>query len=226
MLALLTSLGFWQMDRAAQKRAMLEQFERSSTDAPMGLNASIVGAPEFRYRQVIAQGGFLPDRQILLDNQVHHGRIGYDVFTPFRFEPNGKVILVNRGWVPLGESRATLPTIKVSDEPTTIRGLLNAPPGVGIRLGVDPAQSGRWPRVVQYIDFEELGTIMGLDLTPGVLLLDPLDPHGYQRDWEILPIGPERHIGYAVQWFALAVAVLIIAVFMNLQRAQSEDEND
>ena len=56
-------------------------------------------------------------------------------------------------------------------------------------------------------------------LTPRVLRLDPDLPMGYARDLEVLAntLPPERHLGYAVQWFALSAAVLVIALLLTLR---------
>ena len=53
-------------------------------------------------------------------------------------------------------------------------------------------------------------------LAPRVLKLDPDQPLGYARDLDVLPntLPPERHIGYAVQWFGLAAAVLVTALLL------------
>jgi len=52
-----------------------------------------------------------------------------------------------------------------------------------------------------------------------VILLDPKEPDGYARNWEAPGFPPMRHIGYAVQWFALAAALLVIYIVTNVRRS-------
>ncbi len=216
LLALLLWLGFWQLERAAQKAAWVEQHGANVGDVPLQLNAEVAALDDFRFRTVLATGRYLGARQILLDNQVHEGQVGYHVYTPFHLEAEKAVILVNRGWVPLGVTRDVLPQIPVATDRRTITGMLNRPPSVGIRLQA-PASTA-WPRVVQYVDPEALGASLGYKTLPRVVWLDPSEPNGFVREWKIVAFGPERHRGYAVQWFALAAALVIIYFVVNIRR--------
>ncbi|MDN5783013.1 MAG: SURF1 family protein, partial [Luteimonas sp.] len=62
-------------------------------------------------------------------------------------------------------------------------------------------------------------------LAPRVLKLDPAAPLGYARDLDVLPntLPPERHLGYAVQWFALAAAVLVIALLLTFRKRKQDE---
>ncbi|MBE2293473.1 MAG: hypothetical protein IAF00_00925, partial [Phycisphaerales bacterium] len=79
----------------------------------------------------------------------------------------------------------------------------------------------RWPRVIPYVDYPQLSTILGYPLQPAVILLAPEAPDGYWRDWRprFGGLGPERHRGYAVQWFALAVTLIILYGFAAMRRS-------
>ena len=61
---------------------------------------------------------------------------------------------------------------------------------------------------------------MSVPLAPRVLRLDPALPLGYARDLDLLPntLPPEQHRGYAVQWFALALAVLVTALILTFRK--------
>src|SRR5690606_23199654 len=139
---------------------------------------------------------------ILLDNMPSHsGRAGYHVVTPLQIE--GGWILVDRGWVPLGASRDILPEVSVDAGPRTFKGTLNTLPQAGLPLenAASPADAP-WPRVLSFPPHERLEQELAQPLLPGLVLLDADEPDGYERQWQArVGFDPQRHIGYAVQWF-------------------------
>jgi cytochrome oxidase assembly protein ShyY1 len=52
------------------------------------------------------------------------------------------------------------------------------------------------------------------------VLLDADAPDGYVRDWQAPTLGPERHVAYAGQWFALAVGAAAAAVVIAVRTAR------
>jgi len=145
------------------------------------------------------------------------------MLTPLRLAYGG-AILVNRGWTPLGESRQTLPNIAVTVEAITVNGWLAQPANPGLRLGDAAGADQNWPRVTPYIDYERLAAILGYPLRPALILLEPNQPQGYIRDWRphFGGFGPERHQGYAVQWFALAVTLVILYLATHVRRISAK----
>ncbi len=216
----LLALGFWQLDRARQKTALLDAFHMTASQPPASVTEVRLADPAARYRKVTATGRYLGERQILLDNQIAEGKPGYHVYTPFELTTGGGAILVNRGWIPLGESRQRIPDIAVPATSTSITGRLSQPANPGLRLGSAEMSPDQGPMVLQYIDYEDLAAMLGYPLAPAVLLLSPEQPHGYRRNWRphFASMGPEKHRGYAVQWFALAAALGIIYIAANLRR--------
>jgi len=213
VLALLVWLGIWQLDRAAQSRAQLADYARSDT-APVPLPPASRPLP--RYARVRLAGHYLAERQFLLDNMTHAGVAGYRVLTPFATS-GGDTVLVDRGWVPPGPRRTTLPAIAVGGDARELSGRIDALPRPGIELEAAPG-SGPWPRVVGFPRLPELGAALGRPLYPGIVLLDADAPDGYLRDWRPGGMPPERHVGYAVQWFALALTLVIGYVIASLRK--------
>ncbi|MCW8874405.1 MAG: SURF1 family protein, partial [Gammaproteobacteria bacterium] len=82
LLSLLTGLGFWQLDRAAQKRALLEQYQGMEREVSIEVRADLVADEELEYRPAQVRGRFDTGHQFLLDNRTHQGVAGYHVFTP------------------------------------------------------------------------------------------------------------------------------------------------
>ena len=221
LLPLLFALGNWQLDRAEQKRLLQTAFAVNSTSPAVMVTELNTAAEKNRYRRVSALGQYDGEQQILLDNQVQDKQPGYHVYTPFKLAQLGQAILVNRGWVALGASRQQLPAIAINAEQTAtqteITGRISEPANPGILLPAAGLPS--WPYVVQHIDYQMLSQHLGYPLLPAVLLLDPQLENGYSREWQpqFAGMGPERHTGYAVQWFGLTVTLLIIYLVMTVK---------
>ncbi|WP_025770140.1 SURF1 family protein [Thioalkalivibrio sp. HK1] len=222
LLILGCSLGFWQLDRAAQKQARIDAFDKRSQQPIVALDdhldsniAADLDIDRWRYRKVEVEGEPVVERQYLLDNRTRHGVAGYHVHLPFRLHDSDRMILVNRGWVAVGSSRQSLPDTTSSASMTRVSGILDLPRHPPL-LGDDGYASNSWPKVVQRIDIESIGRDLGQPLLPLVLQMDPEQPGGFARQWEAhLGIGPDRHRGYALQWFSLGIvafiAILVIA---------------
>ncbi len=203
--ALTLSLGFWQLDRAEQKQALLDIYsERSQTSVPL---ATIIDDwQSSRYQRIDAGGVFLPDKQIFLENQVREGQVGYHAYVPFR-TVEGDIILVNTGWQKELQEKKDIPETRVQ-----IEALLRPPPEVGLRLGSLDQTSFDRPYRIPYLDIDWIGTRLDLDLSPFVLLLATGTDDEITTDWMPVRMPPERHRGYAVTWFSLAAA--LVALFL------------
>ncbi len=219
LLPLLLALGLWQSDRGRQKAELQAAFAEQSNRPPVTLAEVNPTDSASYYRRVVAAGRYDGAHQVLLDNQVRDGQPGYHVLTPLRLT-DGNAVLINRGWVALGESRQVVPDIATPAEPVTVSGWLAQPSQPGLRLGDAAGSDRRWPRVVPYVEYDRLSAILGYPLQPAVILLEPEAAWGYGRDWQprFGGFGPERHQGYAVQWFALAAALVVLYCVANTRR--------
>ena len=216
-LAFLLSLGFWQLDRARQKQAILDQYQADHGGA-IRINADSVSVLDMNYQVAEAKGYFDTAHQFLLDNRTHNGVAGYHVVTPFLVAEK-VAILVNRGWVPLGVSREQLPAVSVDGSQRLIMGKLKPVAENVFMLGEEePRQS--WPYRVHHINIKEFSKQLGYELSPYVLLLDADAEEGYVRDWKPFKFGPERNIGYAVTWFSLAATLLLIYLLVNSRKVK------
>ena len=209
--ALFASLGMWQLGRAGQKRALAADFagggpaiewRQLPPDAP-------------RYQRVTALGQYDPARQFLLDNMSHESVPGVHVLTPLLLD-DGTAVLVNRGWIAWGPSRDVLPDVSVDAGRRTVVGRIDELPKPGIWLKGPPASG--WPRLVQYPRMEELAVALGRELAPRQLLLDPAVPDGFVRDWVVPGTPADRHLAYAVQWFAFAAVAAAIWLVLSFRK--------
>lgn len=229
MLALLVSAGFWQLGRADEKRALaVERDYRGAKDTLViepGL-AETASMERLRHRRARARGHYRAHRQYLLDNRTHRGVAGYHVLTPLRLEGSDVHVLVNRGWQPVGPDRTRLPDTAVGTQTGIAEGLLVAPPAAGLTLGETGYETESWPRLVQQVDLARMQAQLGAPLLPFVLRLSPDADDGYVREWQVrAAMTPERHLGYAVQWFALAAALVALCVWASM-RASGENSRE
>lgn len=212
--ALFTALGFWQLRRADENRALAEQFAAGGSAAPLA-DLPAAFADDNRFRRIEARGSFAAAPQFLLDNMLHDGVAGYQVLTVLRVEGSGRRLIVNRGWVGGGADRSALPDVSVETEPRTVVGRIERLPRPGLRLGAgtpsSPAETEDLA-VVEYPTMAELSERIGQPLFDYQLLLDPSEPNGYARDWRAPGVGPERNLVYAGQWLLLALGSFGAAV--------------
>lgn len=216
----LCGLGVWQLDRARQKRALHAAYLRVATAPRVAWSAlDEVPVPDKLWREVAATGHYLPGT-VLLDNRVRHGRVGYDILTPFQLA-SGPVVLVSRGWVQAPAQRSvelalTPPALGVQ----TLAGRLAPAPSTGISLGSpqppEALDASRWR--VQKIDFLALAGPLNAPLEPYLLLLDDDQPDGYEREWLLPAADDGKHTAYAVQWFLMSIVVLILAGYYRTRR--------
>jgi cytochrome oxidase assembly protein ShyY1 len=225
-IALFASLGNWQLRRMHEKQAMLDAAARvlqQRNPQPLSLAAD----PERArlYDWAVGRGRFVGP-PLLLDNQVREGRVGVRVYRVLRPEPaagekHASDLLVDLGWLPVAGDRRLPDVASASDDIVEIRGLLTPPPSSGLAVGAGMLQRDRaW--LLMRVDTDEIGRRLALPapLAARVLRLDPALPIGHARDLDILPntLPPERHLGYAVQWFGLALTVLVTALVLTLRK--------
>ena len=183
---------------------------------PVGLEAAADPQRRARYEWASGTGEFADGAQWLLDNQQRDGRVGvraYRVFVP----DQGTPLLVDLGWLPVAGDRA-MPTVERPTGRIALEGLLAPPPSGGIALGAGMArESGGW--LMLRVELPAISAAAGTPLAARVLRLDPASPLGYTRDLALLPntLPPEKHRGYALQWFGLAAAVLATALILTFR---------
>lgn len=224
VIAAFCALGAWQLGRMQHKQAMLtavQQVLQQRQVQPLALAADV--AREHDYDWAGGAGRFTDAPAVLLDNQQREDRAGvraYRVFQPVA--PDAAPLLVELGWLPLPGNRRLPVVVRPSGE-LRVAGLLAPPPSHGIMAAIATAQPDG-QLLVTGLDAPDLRARLHQPrLASRVLKLDPQSPLGYARDLDILPntLTPERHLGYAVQWFALALAVLATALLLTFRKPKS-----
>lgn len=239
IIVVMLRLAVWQLDRAEQKQIIVDQVATRSTQEMVPLQNLIMGfdAEQYRYRQVSIRGRYLADKSIYVDNRVFNGQVGYLVFTPLLLSgviENGnanhsepgklsspQVVMVNRGWISVGQSRAVLPSIETTSEIVTLVG----------RLNKAPSQPPLWNDkyeinqglVWAYLPLNEYASQMQLMVLPLVVELASnsdlivSDPQ-FKIAWsDINDEWVAKHQGYAFQWFMMALAFFVACLVLVLR---------
>lgn len=207
-LPLFCLLGVWQLNRAAEKRALQAQLASQSGEPPLRLDAPNADIEPPRYRRVAVKGEYDAGRQFLLDNQIHGGKAGYHVLTPLRLQAADRAVLVNRGWIPAGPDRRRLPDLPIQMSKVELTGVVERFPAVGLKLEGAEIPAPGWPATVQVPEREALERRLGYRLLPYQVLLDQGAAEGYARDWKPANVDPDKSTGYAFQWFSFAAIAL------------------
>ena len=223
-------LGIWQLERAAWKQGLVDAHATSVRLAPVSLKWLLDTEQQLTdYRPVAVSGHYDLGHQLLLDNRTYRGHAGYQVLTPLRLKDQ-TAVLINRGWVPLGQSRAVLPELPGPAGKVLLDGLVKLPPDRLFRLGSAEEVHQGWPQVVQQLELAQLEQRLGYRLLPMVVLLDTADEHGFVRDWKpAYDVPPDKHRAYAMQWFTLALVLLLIYLGVNSKRisnGSSSEDNE
>lgn len=219
---LLIKLGLWQLDRAHYKEHVLERLESRSGEAAYDLHDLLRVGSDLNDYPVRLHGHFLNDFNFLLDNRTHNRQPGYEVLTPFATANH--LVLVNRGWIAQGPSRAEAPAIPAVEGEVTLEGLALVPNPDFFVLKEDDYSVISWPFLIQKIDLEKSAALLDHPVAPFVLRLHPDENSAFVREWHSHFTGPEKHYGYAVQWFGLFTALWVIYFVVNTQRIRPTDK--
>jgi len=227
------ALGFWQLDRAAERRSVSLSIEKGRSASALDLNARVLEPQSLRnWTPATVAGVWRDDLSVLLENRNQEGRPGLWLATPLLLA-DGRAVLVLRGWFarPLGTQTAAL--IPTSREQQTIQGELaqHVPrlfelwsSNKASRLRFTPSlkeagaastpaiDTGTLPRL-QNLTLAELSEQSGLNLLPVVLMQTSAANDGLIRVWPEPSVDADKNLGYATQWFGFA-AICMIALLV------------
>ncbi|WP_051234496.1 SURF1 family protein [Marinimicrobium agarilyticum] len=222
---LLLSLGIWQLQRAEEKRERQAELEAVQAMPPQSLPGADP-AQLAEHRRLILTGRYWQGRNWLLDNRQRDAQVGFEVVSPFELS-DGTVLLVNRGWVAGEPDRSALPNPGVPEGEVTLFGDWWSPSEHPLLEG-EPAGDG-WPKVILAIAPQVMADTLGEPLYGHYVKLDDGSPGALTTDWQQYEISAAKHLGYAVQWFAMALAVVLWFVLTTTKRWhpwRGKDDND
>lgn len=214
VIAIMIQLGNWQLSRAQDKESRQEQLDRLSHEPAVVLPAVPVRLEDFEYRQVEVSGEYVPAHTIYLDNKIHKGMPGYHVVTPLRIGESSIHVLVNRGWVGGNPDRSKLPQVPTPGGLVTISGVATKAEQRTLELSEELVSGQVWGN----LDLERYRGATGLTMQPVMILQKDDVNDGLVRQWVRPDSGATRNLGYAFQWFAMALGVLIIYLVLSVKR--------
>lgn len=214
LLPLLVQFGLWQWHKAETKQAIQHQMDALAKAPPVVLGPQLMGVENLRYKRVTVRGRYEAAHQILLDNQVNGEQAGYHVVTPLRIEGGEAMVLVNRGWVPLGRSRDTPPAVEPPEGVVEVSGTIWEP------SRSKPSARNQAGPVWQVLDLAQYGARVPYTLQPFVIRLDPAAAGCYVCQWPRVEEKVGMHLGYAAQWFGMAAVLAVFYVSACFVRAE------
>ena len=218
-LPLLLRLGFWQLERGEEKQQLQQQYAAQDQMLPVELSPLDAGA-QVAYQRVYFNGQFDNQHTVLLDNRIYAGVVGYEVLSPF-ITDSGMTVLVNRGWIAGFPDRQQLPTVPVIDARVRLLGKIHVPLGEPITLAADE-WSEQWPLVVQWEDISRIASVLQTELYTYSVRLAPTAIGALTVDWPAVNTQPEKHWGYALQWFLMAAALFAFWLYSSIRPRQQD----
>lgn len=217
ILPILILLGIWQLHRADEKNLIVNEYQTRTISQPLQLTDLTHSGRDLSYYPIKISGQFDNKHTILLDNKFYLHQMGYQVITPLILN-NHQTILVNRGWISQGSNRQQLPLIPAVTGIQNISGIIHHVAKHQFTLEDINNLAVTWPLRIDKIDFPLLQKALGYPIYPYIILLNPDQPNGFIRNWHPAHGNPARHIAYAVQWFALALILIIIFIAVNTHK--------
>jgi surfeit locus 1 family protein len=219
VIILFVKLGLWQLSRAEERDVRHMNLEYFAQQPAVTIPSVLVKLEDYQYRKVEVRGKFIADHSIFLDNKLHQGVAGYHVLTPLQLENSSMNVMVNRGWISGGGDRSKLPEVITPEDLVEISGFIVAPTIKALSLSDEQSIEKVW----QNFDLDIYRDKTKLMLQPLLLLQhDNTIDDGLVRQWEKSESGSAKNIGYAFQWFSLAIATLIIYLVLNVKRKDSQ----
>ena len=222
--ALTIALGFWQLGRANTKQALQNRIDDFAKGPPLVIGAKPLAADDLLLRKVEVRGRFESRYAVFIDNHVYKHRQGYYVMMPLRIDGSAKFIVVNRGWIAAGAERNRAPNVKTPGDKVVVRGTATPFSERFLELSSKVAEGNIWQNLV----LERYRQATHLDVHPFIVqqteAVTEVDD-GLIRDWPPVDLKRNTHLAYAVQWFALAVAIFIYYVVINVRRRPDSASN-
>ena len=215
-LPILIYLTYWQTTRGFEKQAIWEVYEENKTLIPLNEQQLDGGSLErLKYRNILLKGKYI-DKSFLLDNRMYRKKRGFEVFTPFLAE-SGKVYLINRGWTNSFEEIE----VDFFERVFLIEGILSPFKKYGLDLK-NKQETKAFPIVVQELTHQKALQILenNTGLEKMVIQLSAASVGSFEPIWAPLEMQAQRHWGYAVQWFGLAIVLLYLYIYFGIKQAK------
>lgn len=212
-------LGFWQLDRKYQKEQRLSQIDQRQHANALTID-DVVDQPQNFVDFPVVVTGELGQQTFFIDNRIKNGMVGYEILAPIF--TNYGTVMINLGWVPGTGMRSQLPSVQLPNR-DEFDGVLYVPSD-NVMISETNFDYGRFPVLMQQIDFNEIAKHLGRDVLPFTVRLAPNQDENFIREWQVVVMAPERHLGYAIQWFGLGIAALTVFLLTVLKSMQGRQD--
>lgn len=220
-------LGFWQLDRLAQREARNGLVRTRLMAPPLQLTGNEVDPQALAFRHAVVTGTFDYDHEVLLSNRTRGGKPGYHLLTPLRLQGSDTAVIVDRGWIPLEQSSPDARRVFRGAATAEVSGLIlqsqSTPKGVTFGQRSDSWFWADIAHIQQQTPYRLLPFYVEQSPAPGAPDLP------WRSETELaLDNGP--HLSYAIQWFTFAVIAIVGYVGLSARRpvkpdgAQIQDE--
>ena len=220
MQTVLNELGFWQLNRAKEKQIRLHQIEQGGKQTLHDL--SLIEAKDLeQFQQVELLLETQSDVGIFVDNKTHQKAPGYHLLTLAKDKVSNKLVLVNRGWIFGGGDRNVLPSIDRTSFDWQVKGRLypiTEAPSTALAGKTEFKSDGIRIPFVSTETLKDLEKEFNLSIEPYLIRLDKENKSALEVDWQWTNMPVEKHLAYAIQWFGLALALLIISIIVAVKR--------
>jgi len=217
------TLGQWQYEKGEYISNQQNKINERRYLPPVSMEELPHEQEDRIFVPVIVRGVFDTEHHFYFDNRIVNGFAGYDIFTPFRMD-DGNTVLVNRGWLKQGRTRQDMPEFETVSSMVSFRALMDRPPSKDFMLADNVHSNISWPMVLQYIDTQEISGMLGYEVMPMVLRLDKEADHGFYREIPVLNLDSAKNTGYAFQWYAMLVALLVIYIAVNTKKTVNSEQ--
>jgi len=223
--ALLIKLAVWQLDRADQKDIRLAKMASYQQQDAMNLSFIMQlkeNKDALNDLPIHLSGRFNNQQRFLLDNQVYKGRLGYRVVQLFEDKESGLPVLVNLGWVQGSIDRTFIPQFKEVEGLVSFRGNVRIlEPSIILQDQI--LKNEHWPQRIQSIEINKISKLLEKPLVPFIVYVDNNEELGYVKNWVPIVMPPEKHLGYAFQWFSLAIAWVMLMFYAAYKSANTPE---
>jgi cytochrome oxidase assembly protein ShyY1 len=219
-------LSNWQFSRNADRSAQLDLVEQNYDADPVPLSEAVSGLDDFdasyEWHPVELHGRYLLDEQLVARNRPHGGTSAFEVLTPFQLD-DGRILVVNRGWVAAAESGdgpVTIPEPAAGESTVIVRLRQGEPlPSSGRSAPDGQVPTINVPLIADMVGGQTVRSVYGImaDEDPA-----PVErPHALDSPSD----DPGPFLSYAIQWILFAVMgfIFIWYVIRSERRARQED---
>lgn len=198
------NLGFWQLARLDQRRAMNDSVIAHENSTPVSFASvfdhTIVEADQ--WQRVSVQGTFDADHQFLVRYRSNGEQSGYEVVTPLR-TTTGQWVLIDRGFGVKpndADYPATLPAPPAGQVSITGYVRRDEQGGQDAMTPVQPSNT------IRLINSQALAAVLPYPLVNGFISAIETTP---AQEGDLNPVQPPalsegNHFSYALQWFTFA----------------------